>query len=845
MKLSNKDFLQAIFGKEFNQVHVTDFIYDPLKIPNREHLIAWGGGSFKRYQFHPFAETNQYFTISLFHKDSTGKSRRRKALFKSTPVIVLDDVKEKLSMEEVSKLPEPTYIMETSPGSEQWGYILNTPCTERGVVENLLDGLVANGLAPEGRDPGMKGVTRYVRLPEGFNTKQSKMIDGKPFKCRMLKWEPFITVGIEELAKPFGVDLNRPRREQRVDGAANVPDHPLLHTGLNIKEVRSEGRFDITCPWVDEHTDEVDNGAAIFTNEDGSGGFECHHGACQGRTLKDLLKYLENKTPGFITRYKEWQFKHLMGDVINDLSTPVDNSVDNQTALYESNKNQVQNNDEDTINDILNQIKKIPPGTKHSREIVTRFLKLIDTLPEIEKIYYHQEVCDIMTWTKQEFAKILKDMRISWYEKEVTEFYQNIIFVKEQNRFYDYNTKIFYTPEAFQNSFAHEDSEAKKQALLNGKVTKVDKMDFAPKSPRVFERNDIIYGNTWSASKEFIGSPGDCSPWLEHWEQLGWSQNKKHMLQFMAYTILNPQKKINHMLLLGSAEGTGKDFLLHPLLKAMGDYGSVIDGHELLSGFNEYLLSTKYLHINETELGDHHQAMEVSTKLKPLAASPPETLRINQKGISPIKVQNIVNLTMTTNSQMPVKLNGPSRRFYAVWSDLNVRDGQEEMLPEWNDYWNKKWSWMFNGGVDHCVWYLRNCVDLKDFNPGEAPKMTEFLRNIRESSKSPAQQTIEAFIENRVGAFVNDLVTAHDAYNTLKAGLPTMENFIYVDTKWFTPTKVSRVMKDITGCTQLRARGEQDMRVWVVRNKEKYEKLSLADLYQEYSNQKNVGVKLR
>ena len=85
---------------------------------------------------------------------------------------MLDDVKEKLNLEEVNRLPAPSWV-ETSKGSEQWGYILTEPCTERHQVENLLDGLVANGLAPDGRDPGMKGVTRYVRLPDGYNTKSN------------------------------------------------------------------------------------------------------------------------------------------------------------------------------------------------------------------------------------------------------------------------------------------------------------------------------------------------------------------------------------------------------------------------------------------------------------------------------------------------------------------------------------------------------------------------------------------------------------------------------------------------------------------------------------------------
>ena len=68
----------------------------------------------------------------------------------------------------------------------------------------------------------MKGVTRYLRLPEGYNSKASKLDNGMPFKCLLTKWQPFNRVTIEQLAQPFAVDLHRVRRESRVDGAAAV-----------------------------------------------------------------------------------------------------------------------------------------------------------------------------------------------------------------------------------------------------------------------------------------------------------------------------------------------------------------------------------------------------------------------------------------------------------------------------------------------------------------------------------------------------------------------------------------------------------------------------------------------
>lgn len=857
LKITNKQFIDAVFGEEAPWCHVTDFPYDPTNIPKEKHLIAWKGDYYSRYQLQP--NTNQYFTISLFYCDNEGQARRRKALFRKTPCIVLDDVKEKLSMDEVNKLPRPAWILESSAGSEQWGYILDKPCEERSVVENLLDGLVANGLAPDGRDPGMKGVTRYLRLPEGINNKASKLVNGQPYQCRMLLWEPFNRVSIESLAAPFSVDLHAVRRESRVDGAADVSDHPILQSGLHVKEVRSDGRFDITCPWVHEHTGQDDSGSAVFTNADGTIGFKCHHGACQSRTGADLLRHIEGQSPGFSVKLKNWQIMREFQPVaepVSFLSSTI-NTVTTNSVSTETNEpsfqveSQVTENvpvqsvaatqtvteqpSTDALQLICDNLRRELPGTTAQRELATKVLKVTDDLPKIEQKHWHDVVVDIMRWSKADFKDIITDLRKTWYGEKISgaEFYDDVVFVKELNQFYDWESRIFFSTEAFQNSFSHEDAEARKIALQEGRVQKVDRLDYAPKQPRIFIENGTRYANTWCESTQSNGKHGDVIRWRSHFDALGWTEHRDHIEKWMAFTLRHPEQKINHMLLLGSGEGCGKDFLLYPLIKAMGENQTVISGEELLDSFNDYVLSTKYLHINETELGDRREATAVSNKLKPLAAAPPEQLRVNQKGIKPIKVRNIVNATMTTNSVMPLRLNGSSRRFYAIWSDLNPRDKHDNMKQEWLEYWEDRWNWMKAGGWENVIYYLMNVVDLSNFNPNEAPPMTEFLREIKESSKSPMLQTLETFIKKQHGAFKCDMLTASDMGETLRSGA-MMPADMQADPKFFTDKKVSMILKETGVYQQIRC---TNARLWIIRNEENYANMSSAQLYQEYERQ--------
>ena len=84
-------------------------------------------------------------------------------------------------------------------------------------------------------------------------------------------------------------------------------------------------------------------------------------------------------------------------------------------------------------------------------------------------------------------------------------------------------------------------------------------------------------------------------------------------------------------------------------------------------------------------------------------AGPPDKITVNQKGIKRIRVRNIINGTMTTNSQLPLRLNGPSRRFFALWSNLNTRNSEGQITKKWEEYWNIHWEWMKGEGWEYVL----------------------------------------------------------------------------------------------------------------------------------------------
>ena len=130
------------------------------------------------FEFDPNA--NNYFSLSAYSLDEKGKYRRRKSQFQGLHCILLDDVGSKVKLDRLT-LP-PSWLLETSAGNYQAGYLLKKPITNTKVAEELVNAIIVAGLC----DPGASGPTaRLARLPIAVNGKHEP-----PFRCNMQSWSP-------------------------------------------------------------------------------------------------------------------------------------------------------------------------------------------------------------------------------------------------------------------------------------------------------------------------------------------------------------------------------------------------------------------------------------------------------------------------------------------------------------------------------------------------------------------------------------------------------------------------------------------------------------------------------
>ena len=298
--ITNEDFLGEVFrdGNSEASPVVVSFVGKPASDGSWVGS-PWRLGSDASSGLPPTG--NNYFSLANFKPDDEGKIRRRMANFQALHALMLDDVGTKVEMERLTV--KPSWLLETSLGNYQAGYLLREPLKDGPLANKLMDAIVAAGLC----DPGAKGpMTRLARLPVGVNGKHTP-----PFQCRLVSWAPELRYSVDELVAELNLEMASPKRLTRRSAGAGAeprsdddqvwiprPEENSVVAALKerslYKTPLGEGKHDITCPWVTEHTGQVDCGTAYFEPDDhwNIGGFKCLHGHCADRHVRDLLRLL-------------------------------------------------------------------------------------------------------------------------------------------------------------------------------------------------------------------------------------------------------------------------------------------------------------------------------------------------------------------------------------------------------------------------------------------------------------------------------------------------------------------------------------------------------------------------
>ena len=285
------------------------------------------------------ATNNNYVGCASFYPGDDGSFKARKAQFAACHFLMLDDLGTKVPMERLAGF-ELSWLIETSPGNHQGGIILSEPLADGAVAVRLLNAVIDSGLC----DAGATGpLSRWARLPVAINGKPKYADeDGIPFQCRLVEWRPAARYTPQEIVDRLQLELapaGRPKKAAKPSArdaddtrsfyhdtddvltpkAAENPVVAALKARGLYKTPLGSGKHDITCPWVLEHTDQLDTGAAYFEPDEfySVGGFCCQHSHRDKYRIRALLDFLG-------VRNAEARHKPVIRVVAGDLHRVVD-----------------------------------------------------------------------------------------------------------------------------------------------------------------------------------------------------------------------------------------------------------------------------------------------------------------------------------------------------------------------------------------------------------------------------------------------------------------------------------------------------------------------------------------
>ena len=717
LNINNETFLKAVFGEEWGLSHVTAFENDPSNIRKEFRAACWSGGYAKNRLARFSPAENQYFTISLFESDEDGTARRRKSLFDACFVIVADDVAEKIPVEQAKKLPVPSYKMLSSMGSEQWGWILTEAVDDADQVNNLLDGLVAKGLAPDGTDPGMKGVTRYVRLPEGCNTK-AKRIDengGTPFPCRLTEWEPDRTYTLDDLAAAFNIDIHAPRGEQNEIGidpnqAYNGLQHPILEH-VKIEGKGHDGFYRLSeCPNGEMHSDGDVAGAAMQFLPDGRINFMCHHGHCNGDksgnkiTGPKAVKLLDKKFSGIEASYQNFQAKLLI------------EGKRNLAALLPIAAG--------TAEDIDNLLGLTPKPVNEDEG-----LNISDYFYISGKAggYFDRKTQSVLS----------KDNLDSIFRRQ-----------HQGTRASPLASKVF--------DFAMDRDTQMAQGFAWMPTGRT------PSLPTLISDGNRKLVNTW-AGVSMQPKKGDVQPWLDLMAFVVPNPTERqHIIEWMAYQLQYIEEKCNWQIVHLGQKGTGKDAMYTPLVRILGQSAGDISAEEVQLGWGDYLAEKKILMFQEIY---QPQNKGFANLIKTWAAGTASgRTKVNLKGGKILEQANVMGMVMMSNHKSGFALESGERRYFVVESFF---------APKEPAYYAAYYNWLGSPAnpTDASAYvydYLLN-VDLTNFDAGKMPYVTEAAIELTERSQADYVQEMIELDQIRAGVFGNDVFTTEQVIHLLKA----------------------------------------------------------------------------
>jgi hypothetical protein len=531
-------------------------------------------------------------------------------------VMMLDDIGTK------SKTPplEPTWIMETSPGSFQWGYAFVDQPTKAEFSAAI------KAIADAGyTDPGACNPVRNFRLPGSVNLKPGR----DSFEARLVEFHPEREYSLPDICAALGVtpveaDSLTLRPIRLADDGADDVLAWLSQQGLLLSRPNGEGWAGVICPNSAEHTDGNPEGRYMPANR----AYCCLHSHCVDFDSRLFLQWVaDNDGPAHTPGLREELLAQAMDSALSKLTPTVE--YPNEAAR------------------IIAEVERKELGRVEKSEWWNRFAYIQD-----DDAYFDMQ--DRRELTRGTFNALFRHIDCKSIHNSKRKVEASISF-DENSQAKGAKALVGITYAAGATILVARDGLAYGNRWRDARP--------APKAGDV---------SPWLAHVERMVP--------EEFEREHLLNALAHKVQFPAHKINHAiLMGGNH----GSGKDTLFAPFFWAIGGDAKANCSLVKNEDLNSQWG-YALECEVMEIAELRQAEAKDRRALENTLKPIIAAPPELLMVNRKGLHPYMALNRVFVIAFSNERVAISLPSEDRRWFVLWCDASkLPEAQAVSLWNW------------------------------------------------------------------------------------------------------------------------------------------------------------------
>lgn len=530
--------------------------------------------------------------------------------------LVLDDIGTK------SKAPplEPTWKIETSEGSFQWGYAFSDDQPTKGEFAAAIKAIADAGYT----DPGALNPVRNFRLPGSINLKPGR----DSFAAQLVEFHPEREFSLPQICTALGVT------PAEADGMGYKPIRVadtgnddvfawLADKGLVLSKPNAEGWAGVICPNSKEHTDGNPEGRYLPATR----AYCCLHSHCIDFDTKIFLQWVaDNGGPKHEPGFRDDLIATTMHDALQKLE-PTDFFTDDAAKVIE----EVERKE-------LGRVEKANWYERFAYVMADNAYFDMQDRREIARsafdaLFRHISCRSIHNGRKIEASTCYDENRQAKGARTligITYAAGESVLVARDGDVYG-NRWRDARPEPGSGDVTPwlEHCEAlvpeadEREHLYNIMAYKVQ-------HPETKINHAVLHGGDQGCGKDTLWAP-------------------------MIWAVCGPGMKNRGLL----------------------------DNDTLNSQWG-YQLESEVLIINELKEPEAAARRALANKLKPIIAAPPEMLPINRKGLHPYDMMNRMFVLAFSNDPVPISIDSQDRRWFCVWSSApRMNPDKAQALWNW------------------------------------------------------------------------------------------------------------------------------------------------------------------